>query len=492
LEIKSIERFKGTQPGINPIETLERIAANATCAVGLTAPRPTVTATCLIQKSATAEAQEQLSIRIEPFTTATLDKALTNATEVLRLAISAVGHVYHTDVPPAAPHSNALQPVPPATSAPAFSAIYTAASAHLAVFNAAPLDSWLSDLPDATPLPALSMPGAHNAPTCHVSLPSVRCQAVSTRELLEHGVRFLDVRVCPPRPEPDAGAGGAANGTAAVANGGADHRPKPHAHGGDDDPLVLVHGAFPVSLTGAKRLGAHILSPVRAFLSAHPREAVVLSLKREGARSGTTDAQLARILRETYSLSGGDEPGSGIGSWWTEPHVPRLGEVRGRIVLLRRFALDDGAAAAAAGWGLDGAGWAFNADCDVRGAVAVQDRCEVLAPAGIDAKVEAARAHLERCAAVAFDDAPAPPLYLNFLSASNFWRIGCWPERIAARLNPAVLAHLCERHGADDGAGADWSAGVVVCDWVGLGGDWDLLRAVVGMNAKVAARLRAA
>ena len=479
LEIKSIERFQGTPPGINALETLGRIAANATCAIGLTAPRPTVTATCLIPDGAAAESQAELSIHIEPFTSTTLEETLRNPTDVLRLTISAAGHIYHTDVPPAAPHSNALRPTTP--TAPAFSTVWTAASAHLAVLDVPPLDHWMSGLPDSTPLPALSIPGAHNAPTCHVSFPSVRCQAVSARELLEHGVRFLDVRVCPPRPRSadESGAAGTENGVInGAANGTAGKHKQPTPE--EEDPLVLVHGAFPVSLAGARRLGAHVLAPVRAFLAAHPREAVVLSLKREGSRAGASDAQLARILRDGYAAGGG---------WWTEPRAPRLGEARGRIVLLRRFSLDDGDGER--GWGLDAAGWAFNAACDARGAVCVQDRCEVLAPADVAGKIEAARAHLERCGALALDgEEEGAPVYLNFLSASNFWRMGCWPERVAARLNPAALAHLCERHGAESGRGADWSTGVVVCDWVGLDGDWDLVRAIVGMNAKVAARLR--
>jgi 1-phosphatidylinositol phosphodiesterase len=505
LEIKSIEYYKGTPPSINPIETLGRIAANATCTIGLTAPRPTGTVACQIQEDATAASQEQLSIRIEPFTTTTLDKALSSATDVIRLTISAAGHVYHTEVPPNKLHSNTLRPATPsAASAPAFSTIYKAASAHLAILTAAPLATWLSYLPDATPLSALSIPGAHNAPTCHVSLPSVRCQAVSPRTLLEHGVRFLDVRVCPPPPQPGEGEG-EENGAAV---GAGNHQQQHKQHDDNKDPLVLVHGAFPVSLTGAKRLGTHLLAPVRAFLAAHPRETVVLSLKREGARNGTSDAQLARILRNTYAAGGGGDEDGGdkkdggdkagaVGSWWTEPRVPRLGEARGRIVLLRRFALDAGGERChgGRGWGLDGAGWAFNADCDVRGDVAVQDRCEVLEPAGIEGKVAAARAHLERCGALIVAGAdkkeakPAPPLYLNFLSASNFWRMACWPERIAARLNPAVLAHLCEKHVVDRPE-ADWSTGIVVCDWVGLAGDWDLLRCIVGMNAKVVARMK--
>jgi 1-phosphatidylinositol phosphodiesterase len=85
---------------------------------------------------------------------------------------------------------------------------------------------------------------------------------------------------------------------------------------------------------------------------------------------------------------------------------------------------------------------------------------------------------------------------MNFLSASNFWRANCWPDKIAAKMNPSIIDYLCRRHNEstrisdpDDGEGrkniGDGSTGIVVCDWVGLNGDWDLVRCIVGMNAKL-------
>ena len=41
----------------------------------------------------------------------------------------------------------------------------------------------------------MSIPGTHNSAACHVALPSVQCQGATVTEQLEHGVRFLDVRV---------------------------------------------------------------------------------------------------------------------------------------------------------------------------------------------------------------------------------------------------------------------------------------------------------
>ena len=52
-------------------------------------------------------------------------------------------------------------------------------------------------------------------------------------------------------------------------------------------------------------------------------------------------------------------------------------------------------------------------------------------------------------------------------------------------MNPAAVDYICRRHKDDDG---DCGTGILVTDWVGLDGDWDLARAIVGMNGKL--RLR--
>jgi 1-phosphatidylinositol phosphodiesterase len=67
--------------------------------------------------------------------------------------------------------------------------------------------------------------------------------------------------------------------------------------------------------------------------------------------------------------------------------------------------------------------------------------------------------------------------------------VGTWPEQIASKVNPACVEHLCRSHMVSQDGKAlkegDWSTGIVVADWVGLDGDWDLARCVVGMNAKL-------
>ena len=87
------------------------------------------------------------------------------------------------------------------------------------------------------------------------------------------------------------------------------------------------------------------LGEVYAFLDANPRECVLVSLKREGTGKGN-DGDLSRHLKGRYARE----------RWFTEPRIPRLGEVRGKVVLVRRFGLHDDLRGehGGAGWGVDG------------------------------------------------------------------------------------------------------------------------------------------
>lgn len=151
------------------------------------------------------------------------------------------------------------------------------------------------------------------------------------------------------------------------------------------------------------------------------------------------------------------------------------------------------------GWGIDAHVWADNTPCATcpSGDVCVQDFYEVMEKPSIEQKITYAKAQLERSGGCEFFEGQGGehlgagkknPLYINFLSASNFWNVNTWPEKIAAAVNPAVVEHLCKEHMVGQEGRVkkgDWSTGIVVCDWVGLDGDWDLVRCIVGTNAKL-------
>ncbi|KAK4205185.1 putative 1-phosphatidylinositol phosphodiesterase precursor [Triangularia verruculosa] len=340
-------------------------------------------------------------------------------------------------------------------------AIYLPHLAYLALFSSAQLSSWMSKLPEQIPLSSLSIPGTHNSPTCHVALPSVRCQAVSVTEQLDNGVRFLDVRVNCPKVDPN----------------------------GDKKPeLALVHAAFPIALSGTRYLSG-LLEEVYRFLEERPSETVMMSLKREGTGGGS-DHLFGEVLKRWYLTAD---------KWYTRSKIPSLGEVRGKVVLVRRFHSDLGEEEG----GIDGSEWPDNVADGVCGSgrIRIQDFYDVGRVEQIEHKIEYACQELERSARMCLrlpcgmeelrQQSEEMPLHINFLSASSFFNSNLWPDKIAGKVNPRMVEYLCRSH-AVEGRGSledkvvgDAATGVVVTDWVGHGGDWDLVRCIVGWNARL-------
>ncbi|QSS60685.1 phosphatidylinositol phospholipase C [Histoplasma capsulatum] len=322
-----------------------------------------------------------------------------------------------------------------------FTGIYIIPESHLAIYPCANLNAWMREFTDETYLSALSIPGTHNSSAYHLAAPSVRCQAVSSREQLENGIRFFDIRVQPRFPnEPS------------------------------KDKLLFVHGVFPISFSGPKYL-RDLVSEVESFLTENPSETLIMSVKRE-VPGKHTDEQLSRILRDHYAYDGS--------KWYTEPRVPLKKECGGL------------------GWGIDAEDLPDNTPYSVcpSGDLCIQDFYRVLDRTMIPRKIDYVNSQFERAAELrnpfgiigenrANNDDRGDhefPFYINFLSASNFWNVTTWPEKIAARVNPAAVDYLCRKHHGKKG---DWSTGIAVCDLVGLGGDWDLVKCVVGMNSRL-------
>ena len=404
---------------------------------------------------------EEVSVEIPVSATCKVDITPANRPhEILCIFFEIRNEIYQTNIIHASCHSQYLMALNEELDPPPVKniSIYHPKHQHLIIAYRNSYTSWMQQLNEDTPLSALSIPGTHNSPTYHRALPSVRCQIKPVREQLKRGVRFLDVRVQPEHPM----------------------NPR-------KDGLLLVHGVFPISFTGPRRFRT-LVNEVLDFLAKNPSEAIIMSVKREGPGKAT-DAQLSRILRDHYANDDHE--------WFTAPRIPYLNEVRGKIVLMRRFVLDESLRSewGGTGWCIDASSWADNSPNSLcpSGDLCIQDFYEVLDTQNIEQKIKYSVEHLQRAAARVYsspdpkvaDDEAKQPFYINFLTASNFWKVGCWPDRIAAKLNPVIVEYLCLKHNEEEVAEkGDGSTGIVVCDWVGHNGNWDIVRCIVGMNAR--------
>jgi 1-phosphatidylinositol phosphodiesterase len=166
---------------------------------------------------------------------------------------------------------------------------------------------WMARLDDDRALAELSIPGTHDTGALFEPYPGLsRTQDLTIAEQLAAGVRFFDVRC---------------------------------RH--FQDGFAIYHGAI-----DQDQRYDQVLATMFAFLDAHPAEALIVSVMEE-----SNPFQVTRSFEATFA----DYLARAPERWSLAPTLPRLGEVRGKLVLLRRFP------ATAAPLGIDATAWPDNA-----------------------------------------------------------------------------------------------------------------------------------
>ena len=166
---------------------------------------------------------------------------------------------------------------------------------------------WMGKIADTRALAELSIPGTHDSGARFEPYPGLsKCQSMTIAEQLAAGVRSFDIRCR-----------------------------------NFQDQFLIYHGAI-----DQNQLFDEVLATLFGFLDAHPTETVIVSIKEESDPSGATlpfDQRFASYVAQAPQR------------WYLGPSVPRLGDARGKLVLLRRFA------SSATPLGIDAAPWADNA-----------------------------------------------------------------------------------------------------------------------------------
>ncbi len=261
---------------------------------------------------------------------------------------------------------------------------------------------WMSAIDDARLLSELSLPGTHESASLFEPIPgTAKCQTLTLAQQLDAGVRYFDIRC---------------------------------RH--FEDGFAIYHGPIDEQQTFTQ-----VLDTFTAFLDAHPTEAVVMSIKEESLADSMT--LTFEQMFQTYVTLDPDR-------WYLAGAVPAVGDVRGKIVLLRRFTAD------AAPLGIDATAWPDNTTFSITtpdAALRVQDAFHVTSN---DAKVMAIEDLLAEARG-----GDASTLFLNYTSGFQS-RSGGLPNTpsVATVINPAVDAFLA------DPANANIRLGVLAMDLV--------------------------
>jgi len=175
------------------------------------------------------------------------------------------------------------------------------------LWNGAPVADWMANVPNNTPISLLGIPGTHDTGTYNQGSWAwggwVKTQERSILDQLERGIRFLDIR-------------GRLIG----------------------DTLAIHHGSVYLGLTFQD-----VIDVCRQFLQQHPTETILMNLGDEYEHDSTSTYHQVflkyynnnRYLDDTHTRE----------LWELGTTIPTLGSVRGKIVLIRSFALDPPATA---------------------------------------------------------------------------------------------------------------------------------------------------
>lgn len=178
------------------------------------------------------------------------------------------------------------------------------ASHKVASLASIEMNSWMAGLQDNISISKISIPGTHDSGAMR-EIPSnsgtAKTQNLTIAEQLNAGVRFLDIRCR-------------------------------HI----DDSFAIHHGPIYQNLNFDD-----VLNACYAFLDSHPSETIIMSVKEEYDASNTT-----RSFEKTFDSYIQKNPSK----WNLGTNIPSLGEVRGKIRLVRRFSAETAKGINATAW----------------------------------------------------------------------------------------------------------------------------------------------
>lgn len=150
------------------------------------------------------------------------------------------------------------------------------------------LANWMSQLDDDVPMSALSIPGTHDSAAYTTTWPFVSTQNLSIKQQLHAGIRYYDLRC-----------------------------------GLVNDTLQMVHGSATLGITLED-----VFSAIYTFLASHASEAVIVQIKEDRKRE-KSERVFADVVLDALRTN--------ARYWRVMGDNCRLGELRGRIQLFRRF-----------------------------------------------------------------------------------------------------------------------------------------------------------
>ncbi|WP_349408911.1 phosphatidylinositol-specific phospholipase C [Pseudalkalibacillus sp. SCS-8] len=251
----------------------------------------------------------------------------------------------------------------------------------ITIFRRVPKKSWMENIPGSKKLSELNIPGTHE--TCALyGGPGPECQTMSLKEQLNAGIRFIDIRC------------------RHIKNAFTIHHAAYYQHKNFRD----------------------VLNDCISFLNEQPQETIIMFIQPTGTREDCTrdfDATFLSYLKDNESM------------WYLDKKIPTLDEVRGKIVLIRRFDMNKRKTL-----GIDVTNWKENTTFFIDIPYAqfrVQDFYKLLTYFNIDEKWNMVESFMNEAQKGAMEH-----WYLNYASASQ----GATPKSVANKVNPYLFRYM--------------------------------------------------
>ncbi|KAK4952531.1 hypothetical protein LTR10_009337 [Elasticomyces elasticus] len=300
-------------------------------------------------------------------------------------------------------------------------------------------ERWMAKLHNRMPVSALTIPGTHDSAAFTGAWPFIQTQKMGITEQLNAGIRYFDLRC-----------------------------------GLRDDIVEMVHGSAILGLTLSV-----LLDMVYLWMMSHPTEALVVQIKQDRAAERSS-MHFAHAIWSCIS--------SGNTHWRTANTTPTLGELRGRIQLLRRFT-----GPTLHAYGIDVTQWQDNPSKpftiytwhDVQ--VTIQDHYRPAEAQALPALIARKGGDVVELLEHAAANIDSGHWYINFTSAYEFnlWYQlppreiavgGYWAFKWEEGINPRLSGYLQQHKGQR-------RYGIVPMDFPESGAD-DLITALIESNYK--------
>ncbi|CNH92881.1 phosphatidylinositol diacylglycerol-lyase [Yersinia frederiksenii] len=280
------------------------------------------------------------------------------------------------------------------------------------------MQTWMSHLSDSMLLSQISIPGTHDSASFNINVSGAgftQTQSLNIKEQLDNGVRFLDARCRL-----------------------------------IEDVFTMHHGAVFL-----KQQFGDMLKTCVDFLIRHPTEFIILSVKQEHTTENSI-TQFHEVMQKRYVKQYSN-------LFYLQNKIPRLNEVRGKIVLLRRYSGGD--------IGINANPWKDDTTFKIKNSgfnIHVQDHYAGYNALNINFKRKFVAALLSEAKNKRPQD-----LFINFISVSGL----LMPYTGAAghHLIDGMNVWLCKQYREKQ------TMGIIVADFVDVD-DGDIIKTVINSN----------